>query len=48
MSAFWAKMTEIYFGCDSATDPAGVAYRAPPDLLAGIKVIASYVHCYFQ
>ena len=33
------KCTKINFGCfwGSAPDPAGGAYSAPPDLLAGFK-----------
>jgi len=29
--------TKFYFGWDSAPDPAGAAYSAPPDPLAGFK-----------
>jgi len=31
------KCTKIDFGCGSAPDPAGGAYSAPPDPLAGFK-----------
>jgi len=31
------KCTKIDFGWDSAPDPAGGAYSAPPDSLAGFK-----------
>jgi len=31
------KCTKIDFGCCSAPDPAGRAYSAPPDPLAGFK-----------
>jgi len=31
------KCTKIDFGCGSAPDPAGAAYSAPPDPLAGYK-----------
>jgi len=31
------KWTEIYFGWGSAPDPAGGAYSALPDRLAGFK-----------
>jgi len=31
------KCTEFNFGWDSAPDPAGGAYSAPPDPLAGFK-----------
>jgi len=31
------QCTKFYFGWDSAPDPAGGAYSAPPDLLAGFK-----------
>jgi len=31
------KCTKIDFGCGSAPDPAGGAYSAPPDSLAGFK-----------
>ena len=31
------KCTKIDFGWGSAPDPAGGAYSAPPDLLAGFK-----------
>jgi len=31
------KCTKFYFGWGSALDPAGGAYSAPPDLLAGCK-----------
>jgi len=31
------KCTEFDFGWDSAPDPAGGAYSAPPDPLAGFK-----------
>jgi len=31
------KCTKINFGRGSAPDPAGGAYSAPPDLLAGFK-----------
>jgi len=38
MSDFEAKMHQIrYFGWGSAPDPAGEAYSAPPDPLAGFK-----------
>jgi len=31
------KCTKLDFGCGSAPDPAGGAYSAPPDPLAGFK-----------
>ena len=31
------KYTKIEFGCGSAPDPAGGAYSAPPDPLAGFS-----------
>ena len=31
------KFTKFYFGWGSAPDPAGGAYSAPPDSLAGFK-----------
>jgi len=31
------KCTRFDFGCGSAPDPAGGAYSAPPDPLAGFK-----------
>ena len=31
------KCTKFDFGWDSASDPAGGAYSAPPDTLAGFK-----------
>jgi len=31
------KCTKIDFGCGFAPDPAGRAYSAPPDPLAGFK-----------
>jgi len=31
------KCTKFYFGWDSAPDPAGGAYSAPPDPQAGFK-----------
>jgi len=31
------KCTKIDFSCGSAPDPAGGAYSAPPDPLAGFK-----------
>jgi len=31
------KCTKFDFGCGSAPDPAGGAYSAPPDPLAGLK-----------
>jgi len=31
------KCTKFDFGCGSAPDPAGGAYSAPPDSLAGFK-----------
>ena len=34
---FRLKCTKIEFGWGSAPDPAGGAYSAPPDSLAGIK-----------
>jgi len=34
---FKAKMHQIRFRLGSATDPAGGAYSAPPDPLAGFK-----------
>jgi len=37
MSDFKAKMLKIDFGWGSAPDPAGGAYSAPPDPLAGFK-----------
>jgi len=39
MSYFQAKCTKIDFFWGSAPDPAGGAYNAPPDLLAGFKAI---------
>jgi len=33
----WLKCTKFDFGCGSAPDPAGGAYSAPPDPLAGFK-----------
>ena len=36
------KCTIFDFGCGSAPDPAGGAYSAPPDLLAGFKVAYFY------
>ena len=37
MPDFNAKMHQNQFGCGSAPDPAGGAYSAPPDPLAGFK-----------
>jgi len=37
MLIFRLKYTKIIFGWDSAPDPAGGAYSAPPDPLAGLK-----------
>ena len=37
MSYFEAKCTKFDFGWGSAPDPAGGAYSAPPDPLAGIE-----------
>ena len=37
MSDFKAKCTKFDFGWGSAPDPAGGAYSAPPDLLAGFN-----------
>ena len=37
MSYFKAEMHQIRFRWGSAPDPAGGAYSAPPDLLAGFK-----------
>ena len=37
MSEFKAKMHQIDFGWGSAPDPAGGAYSAPPDPLAGFN-----------
>ena len=37
MSDFKAKCTKFDFGWGSAPDPAGGAYNAPPDPLAGYK-----------
>ena len=37
MSDFKAKMHQIRFRLGSAPDPAGGAYSAPPDPLAGFK-----------
>ena len=37
MTDFKAKMTKFDFGWGSAPDPAGRAYSAPPDPLAGFK-----------
>jgi len=34
---FGPKCTKIVFGWGSAPDPAGGAYSAPPDSLAGLK-----------
>jgi len=31
------KCTKFNFGCGFAPDPAGGAYSAPPDLLAGLR-----------
>jgi len=33
----WLKCTKFDFGWGSASDPAGGAYSAPPDTLAGFK-----------
>jgi len=33
------KCTKFDFGCGSAPDPAGGAYSAPPDPLAGLRVL---------
>ena len=35
------KCTKFKFGWGSAPDPAGGAYSAPPDLLAGFKELTS-------
>ena len=37
MSDFKSKMHQIRFRLGSAPDPAGGAYSAPPDPLAGFK-----------
>jgi len=37
MSDFKANCTKFDFGWGSAPDPAGGAYSAPPDLLAGLE-----------
>ena len=37
MSDFKAKMHQIRFRLELRPDPAGGAYSAPPDLLAGFK-----------
>ena len=37
MSDFKAKMYQIQFRLGSAPDPAGGAYSAPPDSLAGLR-----------
>jgi len=37
MSDFKAKCTKFNFGWSSILDPAGGAYSAPPDHLAGFK-----------
>jgi len=37
MSYFKTKMHEFDFGWGSSPDPAGEAYSAPPDPLAGFK-----------
>ena len=37
MSDFKAKMHQNRFGWGSAPDPAGGAYSAPPDSVAGFK-----------
>jgi len=37
MSSFKAKMHQIRFRLGSAPDPAGGAYSAPPDPLAGFE-----------
>jgi len=37
----WLKCTKFDFGWGSAPDPAGGAYSAPPDPLAGFKGPAS-------
>ena len=37
MSDFKAKMHQFDFGWGSAPDPAGGAYSAPPEPLAGFK-----------
>jgi len=39
------KCTKIDFGWGSAPDPAGGAYSAPPDHLAGFKVPSSLPTC---
>ena len=41
MSGFKAKCTKFDFGWGSAPDPAGGAYSAPPDPIAGFKGAAS-------
>jgi len=35
----WLKCTKIDFGWGSAPDPARGAYSAPPDSLAGLRVL---------
>ena len=35
------KCTKFDFGCCSASDPAGKAHSAPPDLLAGLRGFTS-------
>ena len=37
MSDFKTKMYQIQFRLGSAPDPAGGAYSAPPDTLAGLR-----------
>jgi len=37
MSYFKAELIKFHFGCGYAPDPAGGAYSAPPDFLAGLK-----------
>jgi len=41
----WLKCTKFDFGWDSAPDPAGGAYSAPRDPLAGFKGPTSLPTC---
>jgi len=35
--SYWLKCIKFDFGWGSAPDPAGEAYSAPPDTLAGLR-----------
>jgi len=43
LTSLETKYTKFDFGLGSAPDPAGAAYSAPPDPLAGLRRIVTFL-----